>query len=229
MRLSIIIPVLNEADTISGLLQFLINHSDRSVEEIIVVDGGSRDATIQNARSKDVTVYEAPDSGRALQMNYGARKAKGDTLYFLHADTRPPSDFDCHIEKALQQGASAGCFRLRFDTSNLLLRIYAWFTRFDIDAFRFGDQSLFVRREIFREIGGFKENLTVMEDNEIIGRLRKHGTFRLLPQSVTTSSRKYESVGPLKLQWWFTVIFLLYHLGVSQERLVAIYRRFIAS
>ena len=225
---SIIIPTYNEAAGLPALLQYLQAEADAAVE-ILIAEGGSSDATLSVAAGHGARVVACPQRGRAVQLNCGAAAATGAILYFLHADTYPPAGFLAVIRTAVASGAGSGCFRLRFDHPHWLLRLSAWCTRFNVDAIRFGDQSLFVRREVFERAGGFRSELLVMEDQEIVGRLRRHGAFRVLPASVTTSARKYLKNGVFRLQASFTLITLLYWLGVSQTRLVWLYRRLITS
>ena len=124
-------------------------------------------------------------------------------------------------------GVGSGCYRLAFDHPHWFLRANAWMTRFPLTLFRFGDQSLFVRKELFRQIGGYREDLLVMEDQEIVARLRRWAPFRVLPGVVTTSARKYLANGVFRLQGIFGLIVLLYKLGVPQPRLVQVYRALI--
>ncbi|QJX49307.1 glycosyltransferase family 2 protein [Hymenobacter taeanensis] len=225
---SIIIPTYNEAPGIAGLLGHLrAAAGPGEAVEILVADCNSPDGTAQLARQAGARVVTCARKGRAAQLNAGAAAAEGSILYFLHADTYPPPDFLTHIRAAVAAGAGSGCFRLRFNDTHWFLRANAWCTRFDIDLIRFGDQSLFVQRPVFAQAGGFREDLLVMEDQEIIGRLRKAGPFRVLPQAVETSARKYHDNGVFRLQGLFTLIAVLHWLGVSQARLVRLYRRFI--
>ena len=228
LPLSIIIPTYNEATTLATLLAYLRQPTaGESAPEIIVVDGGSTDATRTLAQQAGATVLLAPRKGRAAQMNYGARHAQGTLLYFLHADSLPPPGFGHDLRQAVARGYGSGCFRLAFDSSHWLLRFSAWCTRLPLTAVRFGDQSLFVRRELFERIGGFSEELLVMEDQEIIRRLRAQAPFFVVPRAVLTSARKYRANGVVRLQGIFTGIALLYWLGVPQGHLIRIYRRFI--
>ena len=229
LPLSIIIPTYNEAATIAALLAWLHQSTagQQPAPEIIVVDGSSTDATRQLARQAGATVLQAPRKGRAAQMNHGARHAQGTLLYFLHADSIPPPGFGQDLQRAVARGYGSGCFRLAFDSAHWLLRFSAWCTRLPLTAVRFGDQSLFVRRELFERIGGFREELLVMEDQEIIHRLRAQAPFFVVPKAVLTSARKYRANGVVRLQGIFTGIALLYWLGVPQRYLVRIYRRFI--
>lgn len=228
LTLSIIIPTYNEAATIVSLLAYLRQPTAGELApEIIVADGGSTDATRQLARQAGATVLRCPRRGRAAQMNHGARHAQGTLLYFLHADSIPPPGFRHDLQRTIAQGFSSGSFRLAFDSTHWLLRFSAWCTRLPFTALRFGDQSLFVRRKLFEHIGGFREELLVMEDQEIIHRLQAQAPFCLVPRAVLTSARKYRTNGVIRLQGIFTGIALLYWLGVPQRHLVRIYQRFI--
>ncbi|QIX60375.1 glycosyltransferase family 2 protein [Hymenobacter sp. BT18] len=226
---SIIIPTYNEAAHIGELLAYLgAAGAVAPAVEILVADAHSPDDTAPVAAAAGARVVPCPRKGRAAQLNHGARHATGAVLYFLHADTLPPPDFLTRLRQAVgQDGAGSGCFRLRFNHPHWFLRLSAWCTRFDNDLLRFGDQSLFVRQDVFWRAGGFNEQLLVLEDQEIIGRLRRHGRFCLLPSAVTTSARKYLENGIFRLQAIFGLLCLLYHLGVSQAGLVRVYRRLI--
>lgn len=227
MKLSVIIPAYNEADIITETVEKVRSRGGNDIAEVIVVDGGSTDKTLSRARKTGAKVLQSPQKGRAAQMNYGAAHAKTDLLYFLHADSYPPPHFTRAIKQALDKDFDAGCFRLQFDDTHWLLRLYAWFTRFDINAFRFGDQSLFVRHTVFSGIGGFREDHIVMEDQEIVRRIKRSFSFRILDGAVTTSARTYREIGIVRLQMIFFLIFSLYYLGVEQEYLVSVYNRLI--
>lgn len=227
MNISVIIPTYNEAGVIGETIRKARGYGGDAISEIIVVDGGSGDATRKEARRAGATTIESPRKGRAAQMNTGAGHARGNLLYFLHADSHPPPRYAAKILQAVEEGSDAGCFRLSFDDRHWLLRFYAWFTRFDIDLFRFGDQSLFMTRTAFSEIGGFREDHIVMEDQEIVRRVKRSYSFEVLDDTVTTSARKYQNAGIIKLQLVFGLILSLYYLGVEQEQLVSVYHRCI--
>ncbi|GAB3830254.1 TIGR04283 family arsenosugar biosynthesis glycosyltransferase [Hymenobacter jeollabukensis] len=225
---SLIIPTYNEAAVIGPLVRYLRAAAGPAgpALEIIVADGQSTDATAAEAARAGARVVACPQRGRAPQMNHGARHARGELLYFLHADTFPPADFLPAIRQAAQDHVG-GCFRLRFDSRHWFLRLSAWFTRFPLDLIRFGDQSLFVRRAVFEQAGGFRPDMLVFEDQEIVPRLRRHGRFAVLPTAVVTSARKYRDNGVFRLQGIFLLLCLLYRLGVPQPRLRAVYRALI--
>lgn len=225
--ISIIIPTLNEEETIGKLILHLQKRSAGYITEIIVADGGSTDRTIEFARKMNAKVIKCKDKGRGVQMNEGASNAKGEILYFLHADTILPDGFDRLIIQAYKNGIKSGCFRLRFDDTHWALRFYSWFTRFETTLVRFGDQSLFVDKKLFSRLGGFDESLIVMEDQEIIRRLKKQTGFKLAKEYVVTSSRKYRENGVFRLQFIYSFIFTLYYAGVRQKTLVHLYKRLI--
>lgn len=226
--ISIIIPTFNEAATIRGTLDALWkNDAQGLVEQILVSDGGSADGTPEAARACGATVINSPRKGRAAQMNAGAAEATGAVLYFLHADTLPPEGFANDIARAVQKGVGAGCFRLAFDYEHWFLKANCWFTRFDVDAVRFGDQSLFVTKKRFEDAGGFCEQHLVLEDQHLVKHLKKRGPFVVLNKPVQTSARKYLENGVYKTQGIFFLIYLLYRMGCSQPTLVSIYRRLI--
>ena len=227
--LSIIIPTYNEAAGLPALLQHLRQagaHPGASVE-IIIADGQSTDGTAALAQAAGAHVLDCPIKGRAAQLNHGARHAAGSILYFLHADTYPPVGFVEDIRRAVGAGYGCGCYRLAFDTPHWFLRTNAWFTRFNVEAARFGDQSLFVRRAVFEQAGGYREDLMMMEDQEITRRLRQHTRLRVLPATIVTSARKYRENGVFRLQGVYYLLTLLYRLGVSQPVLLRTYRALI--
>ncbi len=226
MKISVIIPVLNEEKRIGQVIKGVRERSDGHLGEIIVVDGGSEDQTAAIAGSMGVMVIES-EKGRGRQMNRGAERAQYDILYFLHADTLPPDGFDRVIIGRVAEGNQAGCFRLRFDWNHPILNLYAFFTRLKTTLVRFGDQSLFVEKSLFKKIDGFRENLIVMEDQKIVRDLKKNGRFVLCKEEVITSARKYREVGVIKLQFVFILIWMGYYLGIEQDALTGFYRKFI--
>lgn len=139
MRITVVIPTLNEAAEIAGAVAAVRDE----VDEVIVVDGGSCDGTTDMARAAGARVRVAVGSNRAAALNTGAALASGDVIYFVHADCRPPAGFASDIRAALDTGAASGCFRMKFDSKHWLLDLSGWLTRVDINLFRYGDQSLF--------------------------------------------------------------------------------------
>ena len=222
--ISIIIPVLNEEDQIGHLLQYLLKHSSSIITEIMVVDGGSTDQSKAIIKGFEQVILIDSPKGRAKQMNTAATAAKGDILYFLHADTYPPKGFEQLILKETQLGNAAGCFRLKFsDPNHFILKIAPWFTKFKSALFRGGDASLFIRKEDFESLGGFNERYVIYEDVEFIHRISKRFTFSIIDAFVHTSERKFKINGTWKLYFHFLMIHLKYWIGASPEHLHAYY------
>jgi rSAM/selenodomain-associated transferase 2 len=226
--ISVIIPTYNEATHIAPTIQTLWRHNEANlITEIIIADGGSMDGTIEYGLSEGVRILSCPRKGRAAQMNHGAEAANSRILYFLHADTLPPSGFTTDIIAAVKSGFQAGCFRLAFDHPHWFLKANCWFTQFDFNYFRFGDQSLFIKKDLFIRCGGFCEKHIVMEDQEIIRRIHSMEKFTILKKPVITSARKYLDNGVYKTQSIFYLIYAMYKLGFSQQQLVNTYRKLI--
>jgi len=229
--LSVIIPVLNEATTIRRLLQFLEqNLSGEHKTEIIVVDGGSDDNTVKIVNTLDDTFSKSIDlriitseKGRAKQMNKGAKTASGEVLYFLHADSFPPKYFDKYIISEVQKGNPAGCFRMKFDSSHWWLKLAGWFTQFNWRACRGGDQSQFITKELFNEIGGFDETYSIYEDNILINELYKRKKFLVIQDCITTSARLYRQKGIWNVQYHFWAIYVKRWLGADAGEIYTYY------
>ncbi len=228
MLISIVIPTLNEEVALNKLLPYLkADPSYPLVKEIIVVDAHSQDQTVTVVKKHGVTLLTSSTKGRAHQMNLGATRARGNILYFLHADTFPPAGFAQKIWDAYRNGKPAGCFRLRFDWNHWFLNANSWFTRFSSRLLRFGDQSLYVEREIFEKIEGFNPRLKLFEDQDLIRRILQNSSFKIIPQYVITSARKYRANGPFRLQLVYFVVYLSYALGFSQAALMRLYLRLV--
>ena len=226
--ISIIIPTYNEEKNIAETINEIKNRDNgKHVQEIIVCDGQSEDRTVELARDAGATVVVSKKKGRSAQMNFGASFAKGEIIYFLHADSVPPQNFTSYILKAHNDKTVSGCFRLSFDYQHWFLRANCWFTRFDVNAIRFGDQSLFVTKNVFNKCGGFKEELLMMEDQEIIHRIKKYGKFKVMNAAVVTSARKYLDNGIYRMQGIFFRIWFLYYLCYSQEQLLKLHKKLI--
>lgn len=220
--ISVIIPVLNEAAVIQATLRS-IPHSEDT--EVIVVDGGSHDASARIAEQFGACVLHATP-GRAHQMNVGAAAAHGEVLVFLHADTRLPADFAAMIHKTLRRpGVIAGALRLGIDSPQWSLRIVEALANFRSAwlGAPYGDQALFLRRHHFRASAGFS-NLPIVEDFELVRRLKRWGRIALAPAAVLTSARRWEQLGVLRTTLLNQAIILAYLFGVSPDRLARWYR-----
>jgi len=229
MRLHLIIPVLNEADNLRELLPQLLSELSPA-DQITVADGGSTDATPEVLDPYPaVNHLGCRDCGRARQMNEAANLRPGDfeVLYFLHADTRPPGGFRKDIRESIEAGYEVGCYRFKFDMWHPLLSINAFFTRFRGLACRGGDQSLYLTRKAFDQLGGFRD-MIIMEDYDIIQRTwASDFRFRIIPRSIMVSARKYRVNGWLRVQLANLRVFRMYKAGAPQEEMVRTYREML--
>lgn len=221
MRLSIIIPVLNEERTIAATLADL----DRTEAcEVIVVDGGSTDRTAEAVRATSARLVVSP-RGRAAQMNAGARQAAGDVLLFLHADTKLPAGASRDIRECMADARCAGGrFDIRLDSTRPLLRLVGRMIslRSRLTRVATGDQAIFVRRAVFERLGGFPE-MPLMEDVAFSRALKKEGSIACLRARVTSSARRWEKHGPVRTILLMWALKLLYLAGVPPTRLKRLY------
>lgn len=219
-RLSVIVPALNEAGRILATLEDLapLRHEGH---ELILVDGGSEDATRDLASPLVDRLLQAP-RGRARQMNAGAEAAQGDILWFLHADTRIPADAGRAI---LQNPKTWGRFDIRLSGSHPLLRVVERMMnlRSRLSGIATGDQGIFVAREAFRAIGGYPD-IPLMEDIALSKALRKRCAPACLTLRLTTSSRRWETQGVMRTILLMWRLRLAYALGADPHRLAALYR-----
>lgn len=225
VKVSIIIPTLNEEDYIRSLVCFLSNHADSDDFEVIVVDGGSTDHTLNViADFEEVRILHSDVASRPVQMNLGARHASHDLLYFVHADVRLPHSF-YHDLKAAVKHYDIGGYRYRFDSTNWLLRFNAFFTRFPMMWCRGGDQTLFIKRTLFEQLNGFDEYFTVMEDFDLIKRAKKLTPFCIIPKNVIVSARKYHHNNYLKVQLTNLKAFRMFKNGEHPEKIRQFYKK----
>ncbi len=221
MKLSIIIPTLNEIALIGRLIERLLtkNHPDI---ELIVVDGGSTDGTVELVQEFGISVLVCCPS-RAKQMNLGARAAKSDLLYFVHADTLPPISFLEDGMQALNEGYDAACYRSKFDCKKKIIQVNAFFTRFNWLVSRGGDQSLFIKKARFEEFGGFDESMVIMEEYPLIEKLMENKQLKVLPKTILISTRKYDSRSWIKVSRANFAAFKLYKKGVDSSIIRKVY------
>jgi rSAM/selenodomain-associated transferase 2 len=222
-RISVIIPTLNEAHNIVDTLKHVQSGENL---EIIVVDGGSTDNTVQLAKDMGATVIQTP-TGRARQMNAGAAAASAGLLLFVHADTRLPKKFDVHIRRAMDGiGIAAGAFELRVDspisTFRVIERLANWRSR--RMQMPYGDQAFFVSASLFQEIGGFRHFL-IMEDFDLMRRLVKRGRIITLPVAVYTSPRRWLQAGIYKIWFINQIVIAAYLLGFPPVKIGRLYNR----
>lgn len=229
MKLSVIVPVLNEAAIVCDFVRHLRMRLPEA--EIIVVDGGSEDGTrerLQKVRDQFSLILIRTAAGRATQMNAGARLATGDTLLFLHADSRLPDGSARLIAGALKDSrVSGGCFRLRFPRPQLVYRISDSLGNIAVDLFHIalGDHGIFCRKQIFFFAGGYPP-LPLMEDAEFYRRLTRFGRVCQLRAEVETSPRRYEELGRYRTTAFYLCILGLYLARVSPQFLARCYQRF---
>ncbi|MEK7747788.1 MAG: TIGR04283 family arsenosugar biosynthesis glycosyltransferase [Nitrospirota bacterium] len=225
-----IIPIYNE----EAVLPFLLDQSRHwPVLEVIFVDGGSRDQSKNILEGQATTVttngptyhFLLSEKGRGNQMNQGATFARGESLLFLHADSILPPDYFLDISNALKNTKNVGgAFQLKISSDSLLLKWIAMMANLRSSLFRlpYGDQGIFVRRELFQKMGGYLE-VPIMEDVDFIRRLGREGKIVLLPHSITTSARRWNKNGIIFTSSLNIVLLLLYWVGVSPKRLVRWY------
>jgi rSAM/selenodomain-associated transferase 2/rSAM/selenodomain-associated transferase 1 len=226
-KLSVIIPVLNEAKTLPDVLTSTAADSE---VEIIVVDGGSVDDTMAIAQSYGVNVLSS-SGGRALQMNAGAAAATGEILLFLHADTQLPTGYDQMVRATLNAQSSkppviAGAFTLYIDAPRWTLRLVEWGVNWRSRFLQlpYGDQAIFLKADTFHNLGGFPE-LPIMEDFELVCQLRRLGSIIILSTPVVTSARRWLKKGVFQTTLLNQIIIAGYLLGISPQRLANGYRQ----
>ncbi|TAE61572.1 MAG: glycosyltransferase [Nostocales cyanobacterium] len=223
LRISVIIPTLNESDNI----QSTINSTQPSTNvEVIVVDGGSNDNTPMIAQSLGATVISSLP-GRAVQMNTGVAIASGEILLFLHADTCLPPGFDTMIRaKLAEPGVIAGAFTLKIDAPHWGLRLVEWGVKWRSRLWQmpYGDQAIFVTASAFNKIGGFPQ-MPIMEDFQMIRLLKPLSKITIIQVPVITSPRRWLKKGIFKTTLLNQIIVIAYLCGVSPERIRKWYRR----
>ncbi|MCW3105554.1 MAG: glycosyl transferase, partial [Segetibacter sp.] len=227
LMISIVIPTYNEAENIARLVTYLIKNCKEDCCEIIVCDGGSTDETLQLAEAAGATTVLSPNIGRAAQMNYGASIAKGDIFYFIHADTFPPESYVIDINKAALAGYELGRYRTGFDSDKMILKINAFFTRFDWFICYGGDQTLFITKALFNKINGYNEEMRIMEDYDIVARAKKLARYKIFSKTAIVSARKYDTNSWLTVQWANRTIVKMYKNGASQQDMVNKYKELL--
>ena len=223
--LSVIIPCLNEAEGISGALAALAALRARGAE-VIVVDGGSTDATLERAAPHADGVVSAP-RGRAVQMNAGAARARGEILLFLHADSLLPDAADALIVEGLKRSRCGwGRFDIAISGASPLLRVVAWLmnARSRMTGIATGDQAIFVTRSLFTAAGGYPE-IALMEDIELSKRLKRFGPPLALRHRLIASGRRWEKHGVVRTILLMWRLRLAYWLGADPGKLAVRYER----
>ncbi len=223
--ISVVIPALDEEENISRCIEAI--RTEGPICEVIVADGGSRDRTREIAQSyPGVTCIQA-EKGRGNQMNAGASRARGEVLLFLHADTILASGWDRGIEEALRDHrVVGGAFTFSLDNPLQKYRlIEAWVSlRCRVFRLPYGDQAIFVRTGVFNKLAGYK-NIPLMEDVDLMGRVKKLGKITILEHRALTSGRRWAAKGLIRTAAINQTMMLLYRLGVSPQRLSKFYYR----
>ena len=222
LNISIIIPTLNEEDNIALLAENIAG----SDIEVIIVDGGSHDRTVELAEKNNFPILSSTQ-GRAAQLNLGAAEAKGDILIFLHADTRLPENYKEEVAKILGQRENiAGAFRLSIENPTPAMRFIAACANLRSSLFQlpYGDQAIFVHKKSFIRLNKFPE-LPIMEDYLFIKEAKKYGRIGLSKKCVKTSARRWSKLGTVRTTLINQLVIIGYYCGVSPRRLASLYRR----
>jgi rSAM/selenodomain-associated transferase 2 len=225
VNISMIVPVLNEAAIIRAFLQHL--RATAADAEIIVIDGGSKDGTVELCRGLADRIVESA-RGRARQMNAGAQVAHGKILWFLHSDSRIATNSLAAIEDVLADSRIVGgCFRLRIVPARWVYRVRDIIGDLCVNLFRIalGDRGLFCRRENFLALGGYP-NQPLLEDADFYRKLRAVGRVRQIPITIETSARRYEALGPVRTSLFYLLIMTLYLAGAKMSILEKMVRWF---
>lgn len=226
LKISVVVPVINEGDRIHSTLGRLRNLESGEGVEIVLVDGSPEGSTIK-ALKDDTVLRTLSEKGRGMQMNRGASLASGDILLFLHADTILPEDAFGKIRSALKDRTCiGGAFDLAIDSERFIFRVIENLAslRSRLTRVPYGDQAIFMRRDYFESIGKYRE-IPLMEDVELMRRIKKRGErIRILSERVQTSPRRWEREGVLYCTLRNWALRSLYLLGVSPHRLARFYR-----
>jgi rSAM/selenodomain-associated transferase 2 len=222
VTLSVVIPAFDEEDRIADA----VDSACAPGVEVIVVDGGSLDATRERAAASGARVVRSR-KGRAAQLDAGVQSSQGDAIVFLHADTRLPSGYEVAVTRCLEaEGSVGGAFRFRFDQRSWGLRLIEWGVRIRVAWFGlpFGDQALFVRRDALAAAGGVPQ-VPIMEDLDLVRALRRQGRMSRLALPVTTSARRYRARGSTRTVVRNALAVAAWWLGIDRDRVAAWYAR----
>jgi rSAM/selenodomain-associated transferase 2 len=226
-RLSVIIPTLNEGNTIAATVRYMLANGGSDVLEVLVIDARSDDDTVTQASGAGATVLQSPVRSRAAQMNYGAKSASGEVLYFVHADTLPPASFAQDIQAHLAAGYDMGCYRYKFDSPSFLLKINAFFNRFPFLWCQGGDKTFFIQKEKFFALGGYDEYYTIMEEYDFLRRAMPIYRMCTIPKYAIVSARKYVKNSWLQVQLANAKVFGMFKRGETPEKMREVYRKML--
>lgn len=223
-KISIIIPVFHEAQGINALLDSLRAVDEDRITERIVVEGAPEGDTADVVDEAAARVVHS-GRGRARQMNAGAKSARGEILLFLHADTTIPKGGLSSVIETVDGGCVGGAFGLRFDSPRAVFRFFGWVAtvRSRLSRVPYGDQGIFVRRDYFDSVGGYRD-IPLMEDVELMSRIKKSGgKIKILACSVVSSVRRWEDEGIVYCTTRNCILLFLYRIGVSPRVLKRYY------
>ncbi|TFH41832.1 MAG: glycosyltransferase [ANME-2 cluster archaeon] len=215
MKLSIIIPSYREEENLKKLLPYMRSEIEEE-DEIIVVESCHEKYEFSDVLQEKIITSEK--KCRAYQMNKGAREAKGDLFYFVHADTMPPKGFREDISHAIEQGYTYGCYPFRFDSKKWYLKVNAFATKYNFLYSRGGDQSLFITKEFFTKLNGFDEYYVIMEEYDLIRRAQKIAPIHIMKHKrILVSARKYNENPYWKVNWANLVAVRMFKKGKSPD------------
>jgi len=226
MNIDIIIPTLNEKDNLKSLIPYLKENISKSTNIYVIDSVESKDDIMKLFVDSNIHFIKSKYSRRSIQMNEGAAAGSGDVLLFLHADVRPPENFEHSIQQELNKGIRAGFFAYKFDQSSFLLKINEFSTRFNGLFAGGGDQCQFFTRELFNACNGYRDDFEIMEDFDMTRRLRKgNEQFAIIKDPATVSSRKYKNNSYFKVNLINLITFLKFRNNVSPKELKAFYKK----
>ncbi|ATL45982.1 hypothetical protein COR50_01720 [Chitinophaga caeni] len=224
MTISVIIPTFNNASNIKDLIHDLFASRHPAICDLIVVDGGSTDQTVTLACESGARALRSPIKGRSAQMNYGAALAQGDIFLFLHPEVRI---YKGYVDDILQLmlHADLGCFRFKYQTGKIIPKIGAWLGRISAIFSNSVRQSLFIRRNVFEQLGGFNNDNPILEDYEFIQRGRAYFRFKVIKRPIIASSKKFDEHSYIKVQFVNLIVLLMYKTGFPQQKIIQFYKR----
>lgn len=228
--ITVIVPCINEVQQMPALLRVLREAGSRfdGSWELLLVDGGSSDGMEAFCEAQPDVQFISSKPSRAIQMNLGARHAKGDVLYFVHADTRPPIDCFNGVWNAFQAGAKIGGYSFEMDSQRTMLAFNSYMTKFNVIATRGGDQTIFVSSELFQRLSGFSESMKIMEEYDLLKRAKQQGVpYHLMKGQTIVSARKYEGRSWFQVQLANTVAMFMWRLGFDSEKIKRLYGRML--
>lgn len=227
--ISIIIPAHNEKQNLDKLLPYLQELIKVDDTEILIsISASNSDCTAFEQLNSKIIFYKCPTNGRAIQMNYAANKAKGDILVFLHADVIPPINFIEDIKATINNKYEAGFFSYKFDKESFFLNINSSFTAKDGIFTGGGDQCLFIKKDVFFQLGKFNEAQVIMEDFEFFKRMKKEKVnYKIIKNNLIVSARKYETNSYLKVNISNLVMVVLFNLGYPANKLKSLHSKLL--